>query len=38
MIQTADTLERFAIGNRYDQVGFGIPQADKMVKLLLGVS
>jgi subtilisin family serine protease len=38
MIQTSDTLGRFAIGNRDDQVGFGIPQADKMVKLLLGIS
>lgn len=38
MIQTAYRLGKFAIGKRDDQVGFGVPQADAMVKLLVGVS
>jgi hypothetical protein len=35
---SCDTIGRLATGKRDDQVGFGVPQADAMVKLLLGVS
>ncbi len=38
MIQTVDTLGRFAVGGKDEQEGFGIPQADAMVKLLLGIT